>query len=152
MQEEASYLAEFERLLDPAQSPQDARLFEFYDRLPAMPAEAMLGDWTGGILSRNHPVDAQLGAMRWDGKRFVGPNEVYPIISKDDEGKRVVNNVLGTACLREVVFRGVCTATMVYDKSPVFDHFRRVSQDLVVGVMDQKGNERPLVFFLRRLV
>ncbi|WP_078084948.1 DUF4334 domain-containing protein [Microbulbifer mangrovi] len=132
-------------------NPEDYQLFAFFDSLPAMPAVRMLGDWTGGILSQNHPVDKQLHAMAWNGKRFSSADDVNPIISLDKSGKRVVNDVLGTASLREVVFRGVATATMIYDKSPVFDHFRKVSEDLVVGIMDQKGDGRPLVFYLERI-
>ena len=29
---------------------------------------------------------------------------------------------------------------MVYDKHPVFDHFRRVDADTVLGLMDRKGD------------
>lgn len=132
-------------------NPEDYQLFAFFDSLPAMPVVRMLGDWTGGILSMNHPVDKQLHAMAWNGKRFSSADDVSPIISLDKSGRRVVNDALGTASLREVVFRGVATATMIYDKSPVFDHFRKVSEDLVVGIMDQKGGERPLVFYLERI-
>ena len=49
------------------------------------------------------------------------------------------------------VYRGVVTATMVYDRHPIFDHFRRIADDRVLGVMDRKGDEAPLFFFLRRL-
>ncbi|WGL17443.1 DUF4334 domain-containing protein [Microbulbifer bruguierae] len=142
-------LTEFQNLKQSAAA--DEQLFEFFDSLPAIPAQRMLGDWTGGILSQNHPVEKQLKTMAWHGKRFSSADDVNPIISLNDAGERVVNDVLGTASLREVVFRGVATATMIYDKSPVFDHFRKVTEDLVMGVMDQKGNQRPLVFFLTRL-
>lgn len=145
------FLRLFVQLRDGDTAPDENVLFNFFDRLPAMPAERMLGDWTGGILSRGHPVESQLAAMRWDGKRFCGANEVYPIISRDERGHRVVNDILGAASLREVVFRGVATATMIYDKSPVFDHFRKVDDHLVVGVMDKKGNDSPLFFYLARL-
>jgi len=141
----------FVSLRDRGEAPWEQELFAFFDSLPAMPAQRMLGDWTGGVLSRGHPVEGQLTAMRWGGKRFNSADEVYPIISQDDQGNRVINDVLGTASLREVVFRGVATATMIYDKSPVFDHFRKVHDHLVVGVMDQKGNDQPLFFYLERL-
>lgn len=131
--------------------PDDVRLLDYFDSLPAMPASRMLGDWAGGILSHQHPVEKQLEAIEWHGKRFIDANNVNPIMSLDASGNRMVNDVLGGASLREVVFRGVATATMIYDKSPVFDHFRKVTDDLVVGIMDQKGNDRPLVFFLSRL-
>jgi hypothetical protein len=58
---------------------------------------------------------------------------------------------MGQASLREVAYRGVVTATMVYDQHPIFDHFRRVSGDVVLGVMDRKGEEKSLFFWLRRL-
>ncbi|HEY8568232.1 DUF4334 domain-containing protein [Microbulbifer sp.] len=150
LETQGNYLvAQFQHLQESAVT--DEQLFAFFDSLPAMPAMRMLGDWTGGILSHNHPVEKQLKAMAWHGKRFTSANDVNPIISLNDAGERVVNDVLGAASLREVVFRGIATATMIYDKSPVFDHFRKVTEDLVVGVMDQKGNLRPLVFFLVRL-
>jgi len=142
---------QFQQLNDPDGAVDDNQLLQFFDSLPAMPASRMLGDWTGGILSHAHPVEKQLKVMAWHGKRFTSADDVNPIISIDAAGNRFVNDILGTASLREVVFRGVPTATMIYDKSPVLDHFRKVSDDLVVGVMDQKGSERPLVFFLSRL-
>ncbi|WP_250463152.1 DUF4334 domain-containing protein [Microbulbifer litoralis] len=139
----------FEQLKSGGAAPAD--LFDFFDRLPAVSVEAMIGEWRGGILSRGHPVEEQLHAMQWDGKRFASADEVYPIISRDGQGARFVNDALGGASLREVVFRGLSSAAMIYDKSPVFDHFRRVDDDRVVGVMAQKGNGRPLFFYLERL-
>ena len=53
--------------------------------------------------------------------------------------------------LRMVSYRGVSTATMIYDKHPIFDHFRKLDDDLVMGVMDRKGDAAPLCFWLRRL-
>lgn len=142
----------FRKLRDAEAAPDEEALYAFYDALPTMAAGDMLGEWRGGILSRGHPVERQLAVMRWAGKRFAGPDEVYPIISLDGEGKRVVNDALGAATLREVAFRGVVTATMIYDSAPVFDHFRRVGNDLVVGAMDRKGDDGPMLFFyLERL-
>ena len=40
---------------------------------------------------------------------------------------------------------------MIYDQHPIFDHFRKVNDDLVVGAMDRKGDAFPLFFYLRRL-
>lgn len=66
------------------------------------------------------------------------------------DGARDVNDLLGAATLRTVEYRGVSTATMVYDKHPIFDHFRRVDADTVLGLMDRKGEPAPLAFFLTR--
>lgn len=38
--------------------------------------------------------------------------------------------------LREMVFRGVASTAMIYDSHPIFDHFRYVNEDMVLGVMD----------------
>lgn len=54
------------------------------------------------------------------------------------------------ARLRRVEYRGVVTATMVYDALPVQDHFRRVDDGTVVGVMDMRGMRDPFVFTLHR--
>lgn len=54
------------------------------------------------------------------------------------------------ARLRRVEHRGVVTATMVYDALPVQDHFRRVDDGTMVGVMDMRGMRDPFVFTLRR--
>lgn len=37
-----------------------------------------------------------------------------------------------------MTFRGVATAAMIYDIIPVIDHFRRVSDDAVLGAMDNR--------------
>ena len=54
------------------------------------------------------------------------------------------------ARLRMTEFRGVLTATMIYDTLPINDIFRMVNQDTVVGVMDLRGAAEPFMFVLRR--
>jgi hypothetical protein len=54
------------------------------------------------------------------------------------------------ARLRMVEYRGVSTATMIYDAQPVNDHFRRVDDDALLGVMDLRGLAGPFFFLLRR--
>lgn len=127
-----------------------AELEGLFDALPAVSEEEMLGDWEGGVFTTGHPGEQQLGSMNWVGKCFRGRNDVDPIVSKDAEGRRVANPVMGTASLRRVEYRGVVTATMCYDKHPIFDHFRRVDARTVLGVMDRKGDTMPLYFYLRR--
>lgn len=62
--------------------------------------------------------------------------------------------LLGTrrprARLRMVDYRGVPTATLIYDARPIHDHFRRLGADTLLGVMDLRGMERPFFFLLRR--
>ncbi|WP_309133936.1 DUF4334 domain-containing protein [Cellulomonas sp.] len=54
------------------------------------------------------------------------------------------------ARLREVTYRGVPSAAMVYDRLPIVDAFRRVDDDTVLGVMDMRWQPQPYVFVLRR--
>lgn len=68
---------------------------------------------------------------------------------------RVVRPLLTTgrthARLMAVAHRGVVSAAMVYDRLPVVDHFRRVDERTVLGVMDVGGDPRPYVFALERV-
>ena len=120
---------------------------EDFDALAPVAEEEMLGDWEGELVPTGHPGEPMLEQLQWVGKRFVSRDEVYPLICGDD---REVNGVMGTASLRMVEYRGVVTATMVYDKHPIFDAFRRVDADTVMGAMDRKGEPVPLLFRLRR--
>ncbi|CAJ1506548.1 DUF4334 domain-containing protein [[Mycobacterium] holstebronense] len=54
------------------------------------------------------------------------------------------------ARLRTTRYRGVDSATMVYDQAPVNDVFRRLSDDAVIGAMDLRGSSRPYFFVLCR--
>jgi hypothetical protein len=54
------------------------------------------------------------------------------------------------ARLRQVEHRGRVSAAMVYDRLPIHDCFRRLDDDTVLGVMDQKGARQPFFFVLRR--
>ena len=54
------------------------------------------------------------------------------------------------ARLRLTAYRGVVTATMCYDALPINDVFRKVDNDRVLGAMDLRGLQMPLMFVLRR--
>lgn len=56
------------------------------------------------------------------------------------------------ARLRMTEFRGVTTATMIYDSLPINDMFRRVDADTALGLMDRRGDKAPNYFYfvLRR--
>ena len=55
-----------------------------------------------------------------------------------------------TARLRMTEFRGVVTATMIYDSLPICDMFRTAASDMLLGVMDLRGMAQPFFFVLRR--
>ena len=55
-----------------------------------------------------------------------------------------------TARLRLMEHRGVVTASMIYDKQPIMDSFRRVDDNTLLGVMDYRALPQPYFFVLRR--
>lgn len=121
-----------------------------FDALPAAGEDFMMGAWDGGVFNTGHPGEKQLDALGWAGKTFRDRDDVDPIVSRQADGGRAANPIMGQASLRQVAYRGVVTATMVYDKHPIFDHFRTVDANTVLGVMDRKGDSMPLYFWLRR--
>ncbi|RJF87760.1 DUF4334 domain-containing protein [Oleomonas cavernae] len=141
----------FEAILASDQPPDAQALDALFDRLEPVEAAFMLGDWEGGTFNTGHEAEAQLLAINWAGKAFHDAEHVDPIVCRDPDGKRFANKILGSARLRAMHYRGSVTATMIYDDHPIFDHFRKVSDKLVVGAMDRKGENRTGYFFLRRL-
>lgn len=57
--------------------------------------------------------------------------------------------------LREVKFRGVVSAAMIYDNFPIIDSFRYISSNVVIGAMDNKlipKEAGTYYFYLRKVV
>lgn len=74
---------------------------------------------------------------------------------KHPAASKVFNTVAGLfrttkpqARMRMTEFRGVLTATMIYDALPIHDVFRRINHDTVLGVMDMRGVDKPFMFVL----
>jgi Zn-dependent alcohol dehydrogenase len=126
-------------------------LDELYESADAVEIDDVLGEWAGGIFGLGHPIEAQLQTMRWAGKSFASPDKVAPIVCFDAAGERFVNHSFGGATLKMTDYRGSATATMVYDNLPMADHFRRVSDAILIGAMEAKGQKRPGYFYLTRL-
>lgn len=97
--------------------------------------------WRGFSFDTGHRTHSLLGRARWYGKSFVSPLEVQPLVCYDENGELFSDKQTGRgeASLWEVGFRGEVTATMVYDGMAVFDHFKKVDDDTVIGVMNGKG-------------
>jgi len=64
--------------------------------------------------------------------------------------RRVLRTRTPKARLRTTEFRGVASATMIYDQLPINDVFRKLSDDSVLGAMDLRGLRRPYFFALTR--
>ncbi|MCX6395543.1 MAG: DUF4334 domain-containing protein [Propionibacteriales bacterium] len=123
-----------------------AELDALWADLDTLRPEEMLGAWRGGSLSRGigatgHPADVLLTKIGWHGKRFDSLLEGHPLICRGEDGALYSNTAYaggGHSSLWEVGFRGETTATMVYDAIAVFDHFKRVDESTVMGIMNGK--------------
>ncbi|MGP3698033.1 DUF4334 domain-containing protein [Rhodobacter sp. NSM] len=65
--------------------------------------------------------------------------------------KRLLATRRPAAHLRMMEWRGTPSATMIYNRLPIHDHFRRLDEDTVVGAMNDPGFKRPFFFLLRRI-
>ncbi|GAA0448280.1 hypothetical protein Ade02nite_60960 [Paractinoplanes deccanensis] len=123
--------------------------------LPPVRPEEILGAWAGSEFVSGHSFEGQLERARWHGKTFASLTEVTPLVCRDENGELFANEEMakGGASLWMVEFRGEATATMVYDGRPVLDHFKRVDDSTLLGVMNGKGvldNGRHYYFLLQR--
>ncbi|MGG7574926.1 DUF4334 domain-containing protein [Streptomyces sirii] len=105
--------------------------------LPTVRPEEILGTWKGSGISTGHRVEGLPAQADWYGKTFHSVDHLGPLVCRDEHGARFSHSELakGAASLWMVEFRGETTATMVYDGQPVLDHFKRVGDDTLLGVM-----------------
>ncbi len=54
------------------------------------------------------------------------------------------------ARVRMIEYRGKVSASMIYDNLPIYDTFRLIDSNTLLGVMDLKGMEQPFFFKLHR--
>ncbi|BCJ70413.1 DUF4334 domain-containing protein [Polymorphospora rubra] len=129
-----------------------AELDEIWAALATVRPEEILGEWKGGGFDTGHPVNGQLDQVGWYGKTFVTLTDVKPLICRNEKGELYSDTVLGKgeASLWTVEFRGESTATMVYDGQPVFDHFKRVDENTLMGIMNGKNfpADGPFFYFV----
>jgi len=118
----------------------DAELDAFWETLEPATVNFMLGDWSGGGFDTGHRLINSLESARWFGKSFTAPGDVKPLVCLDDDGNKFSNVELGKgeATLWVEEFRGELVATMVYDGQPLHDHFKKVDDNTVMGIMNGK--------------
>jgi hypothetical protein len=103
--------------------------------------EEILGAWRGGDFSTGHLASTVLEKVRWHGKAFHSALDAKPLICRGQDGELYSNLKAGgggEASLWPVGFRGETTATMVYDRLPVFDHFKKADDATLMGIMNGK--------------
>jgi hypothetical protein len=133
----------------------DAELDDFWATLEPASFEFMFGEWKGGEFNTGHRINGLLPKANWFGKTIKSATDVLPIVCLDDGNKfNDVKLAEGEASLWMEEFRGEMTATMVYDGQAVHDHFKKIEDDTVMGIMNGKAgldNDRCGYFYLERV-
>lgn len=52
--------------------------------------------------------------------------------------------------MRMIKYRGNFTGTMVYDQKGIMDHFAKIDENTMLGVMEMKGAKNPYFYVLER--
>lgn len=69
-----------------------AEALAFYDSLPPVSIEAMIGQWRGGEIATGHAFDGLLGPAGWYGKRFGSADAVDPLVFRRKDGRLFAGN------------------------------------------------------------
>lgn len=164
-----------------ARQAQPEEALQVFDSLPPATLDLMTGQWKGFEIKTGHRIDGLLDLSGWYGKLFQSPEEVHPLLFYNGRktGLFAVNPLLiplkwpipkiralgimriilrpfvatrsSKARLRMIEYRGKVTGTMVYDHKAIMDHFAKIDDNTLLGVMDMKGDgEYPYFFVLER--
>lgn len=63
-----------------------ATALDFFDSLPPVRVEDMLGSWRGAEVPTGNPLDGLLHAFGWHGKRFHSVDEAHPLVMRHPSG------------------------------------------------------------------
>ena len=146
----------FTEFKERSESIPDVELDDFWATLQPATIDEMIGEWKGGEFQTGHKMNGQLEKAGWFGKTFTSVSDVQPLVCLDADGNKFSNVEMGKgeASLWLEDFRGEVTATMVYDGQPVHDHFKKIDDDAVMGIMNGKGvrdNGKYYYFYLERV-
>lgn len=137
-----SALTRLDAVLAAAPAVDPAELDAIWPALPPVHIDELRGLWRLTVLNGDHVANSRvIDPDRWFGKRFVSEHEVHPMLYLNDEGELYPNRQAtggGDASLWMTEFRGELTAAMVYDTLPIVDHFKRIDERTVLGLMNGK--------------
>jgi hypothetical protein len=149
----------------------------YFDSLPPVDIDFMLGNWRGQEFPTQHSMDGLLTASGWQGKQFESADVVHPLIfhgfrvnpdllpmnltllekvprtNSLSHMVKVMKPLLETkkpkAKLRMLNFRNKVTCGMLYNGKPIIDYFAKIDEKTVLGLMTMKGSQ-PYFFKLMR--
>ena len=133
--------------------------------LPTVTTAEMIGVWHGWAYDRESLFATLLSESSWLGKVFRSREDVDALVFGSPrtligvvnrlmiapfrlpEDRRLVRHPLGAATLEDRVLYGRRSAAMCYRLLPIVDHFRRICDRRVMGLMQIAGRTDPELFF-----
>ena len=153
-------LERFQNLKNRKGRIKDEVLLDLFDSLDCFSCEELHSRWKGGDFETGHWASGVLREMKWFGKWFKTNLDAKPLVCRNDNDQLYSNYVMnGEASLWMVEFRGEISATMIYDGQPIYDHFRKVDDNTILGIMNGKkalgkdvvSNGKYYYFYLERI-
>ncbi|MFI6764598.1 FAD-dependent oxidoreductase [Streptomyces sp. NPDC050355] len=148
-----------DRLTDLAEShavTDSAELDGLWEALDTVRPDQILGTWRGSPLNTGHSAERRLRNLRWYGKKFNSPNDVQPLICRDNHGHLYPETEAsgGGGRLLMLPFRNDVTTALVYHAKPVIDYFKKADHNTLMGIMtggnELADNGRVFYFILQR--
>lgn len=134
------------QMIDSGEAYPASELLPLYEQLEPVSVEFMLGSWKGGKFDGGTEPDP----INWYGKRFDSAKHAEPLMVRTADGSVQPYTALGAAQLRMVEFGGKVSASLIYDKQPIMDYFRKIDDNRVIGLGDIKGKPTDFFFHLTR--
>lgn len=105
-----------------------ALLMQLYRQLEPVSIAFMIGTWHGSLFN------GQSGDGWW-GKNMITAELVQPLLFQREDGQVYSNEVWGMAHLELGAFDTLSpTAMLKYNDNPLYDFFRRVTDETVIGL------------------
>jgi len=86
--------------------------------------------------------------FQWSGKHFISSEKIRAQVWSILGFK--ISFCLGNSRLRRVEFRDKVSTALIYNYLPLIDHFRKVDDEILMGIMEIKG-KAVVYFFIQRL-
>lgn len=119
-------------------------LMSLYRQLEPVSIDFMIGTWHGSLFN------GQSGDGWW-GKNMISKDHVQPLLWTREDGSVYSNEVWGLAHLELGTFDTLSeTAMLKYNDKPLYDYFRKVTEETVIGLTPAAAAGTDFFFQLTR--
>ncbi|KAI9245079.1 hypothetical protein BDA99DRAFT_290550 [Phascolomyces articulosus] len=130
---------------------------KIYNKLKPVEAISLLGEWKYGLIDTNSIYSQLVKKVKLVGKKFSSLDKVEPVIVLNEQGERISSNFWGYAKIKNISHRGITTAALEYDRAPLFEYYRYVDENTILGIADFNGQDdmdntdKYVYFYMSRL-